>query len=538
MFFIVIDNSNFLINLIKGRGKMIHFIWLIVSSVLFLGAGVGVTIVVIKKRTSQSKNNSAKILENAYAEAKTIKKEAILEAKEEIHALKSKCDEEIAERYNEISRSEDRLTLREETLAKKEETIDKKVESLDVALEQIKNRESDLEEQKKGVEEEKKKISSALEEISGLTKEEAKKQLVDMYVEQAKHDCASTIRKMEEEAVESAEKKAKEIVTLAVQKCATSLTSEITVTVVPLPNDELKGRIIGREGRNIRAIENATGVDLIIDDTPEAVVLSGFDPVRREIARVALEKLIMDGRIHPARIEEIVERAQKDVEASIKEAGENAVFESGIINLHPELTKILGRLKFRTSYGQNVLKHSLEVCHIAGLLASELGANVKVAKRGGLLHDIGKALDHEQEGTHVSIGVDLAKKYKESPEVIHCIQAHHGDVPFASLEAIIVQTADAISSSRPGARRELLDAYIKRLENLEEIANSFKGVEKSYAIQAGREIRIMVKPEEINDETMVFLAKDIARKIESELQYPGQIKVNVIRETRAVDIAK
>ena len=357
-------------------------------------------------------------------------------------------------------------------------------------------------------------------------------------MEEAKRDCATTIRQMEREAEENADKKAKEIVTLAVQKCATNITSEITVTVVPLPNDELKGRIIGREGRNIRAIENATGVDLIIDDTPEAVVLSGFDPVRREIARVALEKLIMDGRIHPARIEEIVEKAQKDVEATIKEAGENAVYESGIIGLHPEIVKVLGRLKYRTSYGQNALKHSLEVCHIAGLLASELGANIKVAKRGALLHDIGKALDHEQEGTHISIGVELAKKYKESPEVIHCIHAHHGEVEFNSLEAIIVQTADAISSSRPGARRELLDAYIKRLENLENIANSFKGVEKSFAIQAGREIRIMVKPEEVNDETMVFLARDIARKIENELQYPGQIKVNVIRETRATDIAK
>ena len=377
-----------------------------------------------------------------------------------------------------------------------------------------------------------------MEQISGLTREEAKKQLVDMYVEQAKHDCASTIRRMEEEANESAEKKAKEIITLAVQKCATNITSEITVTVVPLPNDDLKGRIIGREGRNIRAIENATGVDLIIDDTPEAVVLSCFDPVRREVARVALEKLIMDGRIHPAKIEELVEKAQHDVDAAIKEAGENAVYEAGIIGIHPEIIKVLGRLKYRTSYGQNVLKHSLEVCHLAGLLAAELGANVKIAKRGGLLHDLGKALDHEQEGTHVSIGVELAKKYKESPEVIHCIQAHHGDVPFNSLEAIIVQTADAISSSRPGARRELLDAYIKRLESLENIANSFKGVEKAYAIQAGREIRIMVKPEEVNDESMVFLAKEIAQRIENELQYPGQIKVNVIRETRATDVAK
>jgi len=517
---------------------MIPILWFLVACVFCIVIGFVLSFVIVARKSSQSKNNAAKILENAYAEAKTAKKEAILEAKEEIHDLKEKCDAEIAERYNEISKSENRLALKEELLIKKEEGIDNKVESLNVALEQVKTREVELEKAKKDVEAQNEKFVQELEKVANLSREEAKTQLIDKFVEDAKKDCASTIRQMEREAEENAEKKAKEIVTLAVQKCATNITSEITVTVVPLPNDELKGRIIGREGRNIRAIENATGIDLIIDDTPEAVVLSGFDPVRREIARVALEKLIMDGRIHPARIEEIVEKAQRDVEASIKEAGENAVYESGVIGLHPEIIKVLGRLKYRTSYGQNALKHSLEVCHIAGLLASELGANVKIAKRGGLLHDLGKALDHEQEGTHVSIGVEIAKKYKESPEVIHCIQAHHGEVEFKSLEAIIVQTADAISSSRPGARRELLDAYIKRLENLEEIANSFKGVEKSYAIQAGREIRIMVKPEEVNDETMVFLARDIARKIESELQYPGQIKVNVIRETRATDIAK
>ncbi len=516
----------------------IPLVWFIVACVLCIIVGAVVTYFLLARKTAQSKNNATKILENAYAEAKTAKKEAILEAKEEVHTLKEKCDAEIAERYNELSKSENRLALREEILIKKEESIDKKVETLDVALNQVKEREQSLEAEKEELKKSEEKITQELEKVAHLTKDEAKQELVDKFIDEAKHDCATKIRQMEQEAEDKAEKKAKEIVTLAVQKCATNITSEITVTVVPLPNDELKGRIIGREGRNIRAIENATGVDLIIDDTPEAVVLSGFDPVRREIARVALEKLIMDGRIHPARIEEIVEKAQKDVEVSIKEAGENAVYESGILNLHPELVKILGKLKYRTSYGQNALKHSLEVCHIAGLLAGELGANVKIAKRGALLHDIGKALDHEQEGTHVSLGVEVTKKYKESPEVIHCIQAHHGDVPFNSLEAIIVQTADAISSSRPGARRELLDAYIKRLENLENIANEFKGVEKSYAIQAGREIRIMVKPEEINDETMVFLARDIARKIENELQYPGQIKVNVIRETRAIDIAK
>ncbi|MBR4003782.1 MAG: ribonuclease Y [Clostridia bacterium] len=517
---------------------MVHFVWLLVACVLCVALGIGLTYFLMAKRFNQSKNNAAKILENAYAEAKTAKKEAILEAKEEIHNLKEKCDSEIAERYNEISKSENRLALKEELLIKKEEGIDKKVESLDVALNQVKERETELENAKKEIEQASEKMTQELEKVSNLTRDEAKQQLIDKFVEEAKHDCATKIRQMEQDAEDKAEAKAKEIVTLAVQKCATNITSEITVTVVPLPNDELKGRIIGREGRNIRAIENATGIDLIIDDTPEAVVLSGFDPVRREVARVALEKLIMDGRIHPARIEEIVEKAQKDVDSAIKEAGENAVYEAGIIGIHNELIKVLGRLKYRTSYGQNALKHSLEVCHISGLLAAELGANVKIAKRGGLLHDLGKALDHEQEGTHVSIGVELAKKYKESPEVIHCIQAHHGEVEFNSLEAIIVQTADAISSSRPGARRELLDAYIKRLENLENIANGFKGVEKSFAIQAGREIRIMVKPEEVNDETMVFLARDIARKIENELQYPGQIKVNVIRETRATDIAK
>ena len=517
---------------------MVHFVWLLVACVLCVALGIGLTYFLMAKRFNQSKNNAAKILENAYAEAKTAKKEAILEAKEEIHNLKEKCDSEIAERYNEISKSENRLALKEELLIKKEEGIDKKVESLDVALNQVKERETELENAKKEIEQASEKMTQELEKVSNLTRDEAKQQLIDKFVEEAKHDCATKIRQMEQDAEDKAEAKAKEIVTLAVQKCATNITSEITVTVVPLPNDELKGRIIGREGRNIRAIENATGIDLIIDDTPEAVVLSGFDPVRREVARVALEKLIMDGRIHPARIEEIVEKAQKDVDSAIKEAGENAVYEAGIIGIHNELIKVLGRLKYRTSYGQNALKHSLEVCHISGLLAAELGANVKIAKRGGLLHDLGKALDHEQEGTHISIGVELAKKYKESPEVIHCIQAHHGEVEFNSLEAIIVQTADAISSSRPGARRELLDAYIKRLENLENIANGFKGVEKSFAIQAGREIRIMVKPEEVNDETMVFLARDIARKIENELQYPGQIKVNVIRETRATDIAK
>ena len=517
---------------------MIHWGFIIVAVIVGLLGGCFLALYLSSRRTSKNKNNAAKILENAYAEAKTAKKEAILEAKEEIHALKTKCDEEIAERRMEVSRAENRILQHEENLAKKEEGIDKKIENLENAQNELKQKEEQLEKVKEETMALNSKMVSELEKIAKLTKEEAKQSLIDKFVDEAKHDSATLIRQMEQEARDTAEKKAKEIVTLAIQKCATDNTSEVTVTVVPLPNDDMKGRIIGREGRNIRAIENATGVDLIIDDTPEAVVLSSFDPIRREVARISLEKLIMDGRIHPARIEELVEKAQRDVDSSIKEAGENAVYESGIVGLHPEIVKTLGRLKYRTSYGQNALKHSLEVCHLAGLLASEIGANVKVAKRGALLHDIGKALDFEIEGTHIQIGVDLAKKYKESPEVIHCIEAHHGEVEYKSVEAILVQVADAISSSRPGARRESIDAYVKRLENLEEIANGFKGVDKSYAIQAGREIRVMVKPEIINDEAIVFLAKDIAKKIEDELQYPGQIKVNVIRESRAVDIAK
>ncbi len=506
--------------------------------VAVLGGGVAGTMFLLAKRASNSKSNAAKVLENAYAEAKTVKKEAILEAKEEVQNLKSKCDAEIAERRNEIMKAENRILQREEFIIKKEETIDKKMENLEQSQQRLQEKADELDALKEETNKINESMTKELEKVSAMTKEEAKNMLINKYVEEAKADAAAAVRQIEEDAKNSAEKTAKEIVTLAVQKCATDHTSEITVTVVPLPNDDMKGRLIGREGRNIRAIENATGIDLIIDDTPEAVVLSGFDPIRREIARMSVEKLIMDGRIHPARIEEIVEKAQRDVENSIKEAGENAVYEAGIIGMHQEIVKTLGKLKYRTSYGQNALKHSLEVSHLAGLIATEIGADVKVAKRGGLLHDLGKALDHEMEGTHVALGVEMAKKYKENPAVIHCIEAHHGDVEYKSLEAIIVQTADAISSARPGARRESLDAYIKRLEQLEGIATSFKGVEKAYAIQAGREVRIMVKPEEVDDKSIVFLAKDIAKKIESEMEYPGQIKVNVIRESRATDVAK
>lgn len=514
-------------------------IWLgVLLAILGLVVGFGVALVIFISSSKKSKNTATKVIENAYAEAKTAKKEAILEAKEEIQALKEKFDEETTEKRGEMMRNENKLLQREETLKLKETEYDTKIKQVEDAEKKLAQKEQQLEKTKQEAEEAISKVDEQLEKVSGMTKDQAKKTLIDKYTDEAKKEAATLVRNIEQTAKDEANKKAKEIVSLAIQKCATDHTSEITVTVVPLPNDEMKGRIIGREGRNIRAIENATGIDLIIDDTPEAVVLSGFDPIRREIARMSLEKLIMDGRIHPARIEEIVEKAQRDVENSIKEAGENAVYESGILGIHPEISKVLGKLKYRTSYGQNCLVHSLEVCHLSGLLAAEVGADIQIAKRGGLLHDLGKALDFEMEGTHVQLGVDLAKKYKESPAVIHCIEAHHGDVEFKTIEAILVQVADAISSSRPGARRESLDTYIKRLEKLEGIANSFKGVDKSFAIQAGREVRIMVKPEEIDDASAVFLAKEIAKKIEDELEYPGQIRVNVIRETRSIETAK
>lgn len=504
-------------------------------------AGVATYFVVIyiqKQKIGKDTAKAKSILEDAKNEAKNLKKEAVLEAKEEAFRLTSECDQELKSRRAEMQRAENRISQREEFLDKKEETIEKKNEAIEKTRQELADKE--LKVQKK-IDEQNlvlEKMNKELERIAKLSREEAKKELISKYEEEAKKDAAVLVRNIEAQAKEEANKKAKEIVTLAIQKTAVDHTSEVTVSTVALPNDEVKGRIIGREGRNIRALESATGVDLIIDDTPEAVVLSSFDPVRREIARISLEKLILDGRIHPARIEEMVEKVTRDIENTIKEEGEAAVFDAGIHGMHPELIKILGRLKYRTSYGQNVLKHSLEVGYIAGLLAAEVGANVQIAKRGGLLHDIGKAIDHETEGTHVSIGVELATKYKESKEVIHCIAAHHGGVEYESLEAILVQTADAISSSRPGARRESIEAYIKRLTQLEEIANSFKGVETSFAIQAGREIRIIVKPEEVTDEQALFMAKDIARRVEKEMEYPGQIKVNVIRETRNVDYAK
>lgn len=514
----------------------------VVSGVIALVVGVGFGILLYRliatKKIGKSKTNAVKIIEEAYAEAKTIKKESLLEAKEEAQKIKDEANEEAKTRRNEIQKSEERLEQREEYVSKKEMAIDTKQEQLENERTKLEGERAKIsatiEEQTKI----KETMLTELEKISGLSKKDAKDLLIQNITEEAKKDAGVMVKKIEEEAKENADKLAQEIVAGAIQKCATDLSSEMTVTTVPLPNDEMKGRIIGREGRNIRSIESVTGVELIIDDTPEAITISSFDPIRREIARLSLEKLIVDGRIHPTRVEEIVDKATIEVEKTIKQAGENACEEVGVFNLHPELVKVLGRLKYRTSYGQNCLRHSVETSVLAGLIASELGANVTIAKRGGLLHDIGKALDHEIEGTHVTIGVDLAKKYKESEEVVHCIEAHHMNVPFHSIEAIIVQVADAISSSRPGARRESFENYIKRLQQLEEISNSFKGVEKSFAIQAGREVRIIVKPEEISDNDAMFLAKDIAKRIENEMQYPGQIKVNVIREYRASDIAK
>ena len=491
-----------------------------------------------KNKASKDNAQAKSLLEEAKLEAKNLKKEAVLEAKEETLRLTSECEQEIKARRAEIQKAENRISQREEFLDKKEETIEKKSEALDKAKADLADKEADLLKRVEAQDKITAQMTAELERISKLSKEDAKKELIAKYEDEAKKDAAILIREIENNAKDEANKKAKEIVTLAIQKTAVDHTSEVTVSTVALPNDEVKGRIIGREGRNIRSLESATGVDLIIDDTPEAVVISSFDPVRREIARISLEKLILDGRIHPARIEEMVDKVTKDIENTIKEEGEAAVFDAGIHGMHQELVKLLGRLKYRTSYGQNVLKHSLEVSYLAGLMAAEVGANVQVAKRGGLLHDIGKAIDHETEGTHISIGVELATKYKESKEVIHCIAAHHGGVEYESIEAILVQTADAISSSRPGARRESLEAYIKRLTQLEDIANGFKGVDTSFAIQAGREIRIIVKPEEVSDEQALFMAKDIAKKIEKEMEYPGQIKVNVIRETRNVDYAK
>ena len=478
-----------------------------------------------------AEDEAKRLVSDAIKAAESKKKEALVEAKDEIYKMRSEAEKEVKDRRSEVQRQERRINQKEENLDRKLENFEKKEEALQKKIQDAQHR---LEE----AEEVKKRQFEMLERISGFTIEQAKEYLLQNLEDELVHEKAVRIDNMESQLKDEADHKAREIVSLAIQRCAAEHVSEATVSVVPLPNDEMKGRIIGREGRNIRALETLTGVDLIIDDTPEAITLSSFDPVRREIARLSLEKLITDGRIHPTRIEEMVEKSRKEVEAKIKRDGERAVMETGVHSIHPELVRLLGRMRYRTSYGQNVLDHSIEVAYIAGMMAAELGADVNTARRAGLLHDIGKALNHEMEGSHVDIGVDIAKKYKENNEVIHAIAAHHGDVEAKTIVACLVQAADAISAARPGARRENLENYIKRLEKLEEIASSFNGVEKSYAIQAGREIRIMVKPDAVNDDQMVLMAREIVKKIESELEYPGQIKVNVIRENRAIEYAK
>ena len=474
---------------------------------------------------------SREIIDEAIKTAAEKKREALLEAKEENLAARNELERETKERRAELQRTERRLQNKEESMDKKLESLERKEQSVQARDEQLKKKDQKVQEI---IEQQ----QSMLEQISGFTKEEAKEYLIRSVEEDARHDIAKKLKEIDAQAKEDATRKAKEYIVTAIQKCAADHVAEVSISVVPLPNDEMKGRIIGREGRNIRALEQATGVDLIVDDTPEAVVLSGFDPMRREIARIALEKLILDGRIHPARIEEVVAKSRKEVEEFIKEQGEAAVLEVGVHGIHPELVKLLGRMHFRTSYGQNALKHSIEVAHLSGLLAGELGLDVRLAKRAGLLHDIGKSLDHDMEGSHVQIGADLCRKYHENAVVINAVESHHGDVEATSLIACIVQAADAISAARPGARRETLEAYTNRLSQLEEITNSFKGVDKSFAIQAGREVRVMVVPEQINDDAMTILAHDIAKRIEDEMEYPGQIKVSVIRESRSVDYAK
>ena len=486
---------------------------------------------VAEKEISSAEEEARRIVNEAIKSAESKKREALVEAKEDILKARSEYEREVKERRAELQKQENRLNQKEENLDRKTENMEKKEESLNRKL-------AEAEVVREEAEEIKRSQTEVLERISGLTAEEAKQLILKQLEDDVTHEAAVKVNEIKSRFKEEADSYAREVLSLAIQRCAADHVSEATVSVVPLPNDEMKGRIIGREGRNIRALETLTGVDLIIDDTPEAITVSCFDPVRREIARLSLEKLIQDGRIHPARIEEMVEKAKREVDATIKAEGERAVFETNVHGLHPELVKLLGRQHYRTSYGQNVLNHSIEVSHLAGLLAAEIGANVTEAKRAGLLHDLGKSIDHEVEGSHVQIGVDLARKYRESEAVVHAIEAHHNDVEPHTIVACLVQAADAISAARPGARRENLENYIKRLEKLEEVTSSFDGVEKSYAIQAGREVRIMVKPEVVSEDRMVLLAREIAKKIEDELEYPGQIKVNLIRETKAIEYAK
>ena len=503
----------------------------VVAAAITWPCAIGYRKKVVETKLGNAEDRAREIVDEALKTAETKKREAMLEAKEESMRTRNELEKETKERRAELQRYERRVLAKEETLDKKTEAIERKEAG-------FADREEQLAKKRAEVEELSVRRVQELERISGLTSEQAKEYLLKTVEDDVKHETAKLVKEMEARAKEEANRKAKDYVVTAIQKCAADHVAETTISVVQLPNDEMKGRIIGREGRNIRTLETMTGVDLIIDDTPEAVILSGFDPIRREVARIALEKLIVDGRIHPARIEEMVEKAQKEVETMIREEGEAATLEVGVHGIHPELVRLLGRMKFRSSYGQNALKHSIEVAHLSGLLAGEIGVDVRLAKRAGLLHDIGKSIDHEMEGSHIQIGVDLCKKYKESQIVINAVEAHHGDVEPTSLIACIVQAADTISAARPGARRETLETYTNRLKQLEDIANSFKGVDKSFAIQAGREVRVMVVPDQVDDASMVLLARDISKQIEAELEYPGQIKVNVIRESRVTEYAK
>ncbi len=517
----------------------------IATAIVGAAAGFFVYRMYSMSKIGNAKREAARLIEEANKEAKDIRKDGLIDAKEQMNKMRDDFEKETRERKQEWQRTENRLAQKETALDKKEDVIDKKSASLDKKIEDAEKAQKQIDETRerlKSIEEElghsKELVQKELERVSGMTKEEAAQELKGALLEGVKKDAAQEAKNIIAESKENAAKEAKNIISQAIQRCAADHATENTVSVVALPNDEMKGRIIGRMGRNIRALESATGVDLIIDDTPDVITLSSFDPVRREVARLTLEKLITDGRIHPARIEEMVDKIRREVEAGIKEAGEEAAFEVGVHGLHPEIVKVLGRLKYRTSYGQNVLKHSIEVASLASVMAAELGIDPKIARRAGLLHDIGKAVDHELEGTHIQLGVDIAKKYRENNDVIHAIAAHHNDIEPTTIDAVLVQAADAISSARPGARRESLENYVKRIEKLEEIAKSFDGVDQTFAVQAGREIRVMVKPEKINDAKTVFLAKEIAEKLENELQYPGQIKVNVIREVRSVEFAK